>query len=208
MRAGLNRTQMIRNAIDLLRDNSKNWLVVGKGPSSVKAKNFSSDSVNILTLNHACELITPTAALFMDLEAFVDCYPTLRAKQIKAILPWHPHSRMKPDKQTLEDLLPISTYADHVPLLYTFNSTTSPTKPDPRYPVIRVRYFSAVAAINLLVAAGHTEDIYTLGVDGGTQYNPVFDNKDRLANGRGSFDIQFEEFEKTKKSSGVRIVKL
>jgi hypothetical protein len=81
-------------------------------------------------------------------------------------------------------------------------------KPNPDYPVIRVRYFSAVAAINLLVAAGHTEEIYTLGVDGGTRYNPVFDTKDRLSNGRSSFDIQFDEFEKTVKSSGVRIVKL
>lgn len=199
---------MICNALDLLKDNSKNWLVVGKGPSSAKVKNFTTDAVNILTLNHACQLVTPTAALFMDIEAFADCYPTLKEKQIKTILPWRPHSKMKADKQTLEDLLSISTYADHLPLLYTFNSTTSALKPDPRYPVIRVRYFCAVAAINLLVAAGHTEDIYTLGVDGGTQYNPVFADKDRLANGRSSFDVQFEEFEKTKKSSGVRIVKL
>ena len=208
MRAGLSRTQMICNAIDLLKDNSKTWLVVGKGPSSAKAKNFNKDTVNILTLNHACKLVTPTAALFMDFEAFTDCYELLKEKQIKAILPWHPHVKMKPDKQTLEDMVSLSTYSDYVPLLHTFNSTTSPSKPDPRYPVIRVRYFCAVAAINLLVAAGHKDDIYTLGVDGGTQYNPIFADKDRLANGRSSFDVQFEEFEKTKKSSGVRIVKL
>lgn len=194
------------SAVELLRDKSKNWLVVGKGPSSVKVKNFSTDVVNVLTLNHACKLIEPTAALFMDMEAFSDCYPLLRNKKIKTILPWHPHVNMKPAKETLEDL--ISAYTDHLPFIYTFNSTTSSLKPDPRFPVIRVRYFCAVAAINLLVAADNKDDIYTLGVDGGTQYNPVFDNKDRLANGRSSFDIQFEEFEKTKKASGVRIVKL
>lgn len=194
------------NAVELLKDKSKNWLVVGKGPSSVKVKNFTTDVVNILTLNHACKLITPTAALFMDMEAFADCYSLLRENKIKTILPWRPHVNMRAGKETLEDL--ISTYVDHASLIYTFNSTTSPMKPDPRFPLIRVRYFCAVAAINLLVAADNKEDIYTLGVDGGTQYNPVFADKDRLANGRSSFDIQFEEFEKTKKSSGVRIVKL
>jgi len=194
------------SAVELLQDKSKNWLVVGKGPSSVKVKNFSTDVVNVLTLNHACKIITPTAALFMDMEAFSDCYSFLKDKKIKTILPWHPHVNMKPAKETLEDL--ISAYSDHADCVYTFNSTTSSLRPDPRFPVIRVRYFCAVAAINLLVAADNKEEIYTLGVDGGTQYNPVFNDKDRLANGRSSFDIQFEEFEKTKKSSGVRIVKL
>jgi len=202
---------MFLNALDLLKDFSKSWLVVGKGPTSEKVKNFSTDIVNILTLNHAFRLATPSAALFIDREAFAECFDELKAKNIKVILPWRPHQNSKSGKDSLDALFSISAYwkqyaeAGNV---YTFNSTTSSLKPNPDYPIIRVRYFSAVAAINLLVAAGHTEEIYTLGVDGGTRYNPAFDTKDRLSNGRSSFDIQFDEFEKTVKSSGVRIVKL
>jgi hypothetical protein len=71
--------------------------------------------------------------------------------------------------------------------------------------VVRVKFFSAVAAVNLLAQAG-VRTIRSLGLDGGAAYSDEFiDLKDKtlLANSRSSFDRQFEEIARTIATTGI-----
>jgi hypothetical protein len=71
--------------------------------------------------------------------------------------------------------------------------------------VVRVKFFSAVAALNLLTEAG-VRTIRSLGIDGGATYSQEFtDLKDKtlLANRRTSFDRQFEEIARTIATTGI-----
>lgn len=190
----------------VLGDSSKPWLIVGKGPSLSKPVAFSQ--FNTLTLNHACKVpANPAACLFVDIEAFEDAYDTIPTFAT-VILPWRPHVNMKSGSETLFSLnsqkLDKLLDQDRVA---AFNSTTSNLPAHPQLPIIRLRYFSAVGAVNLLAHAGHKQ-IFTIGVDTGSDYAPMFDQKDRLANGRKSFDIQFEEFDLSAKKYGLTIERL
>lgn len=191
-------------------DSRKPWLIVGKGPTALRSVDFSG--YNVLTLNHACR-IPPNAdlALFMDIEAFYACLPYLIDSKIKVVLPWVPHENMRPSKHNLahfvsENKLLSNIYSEE--RLFSFNSTTVPPAHHAAFlPVIRVRYFVAVAAVNILAAAGQ-RTVYTLGVDGGKEYAEGFDKSDLLKNGRGSFDIQFAEFARTKNEVGLELIRL
>ncbi|MBA3846057.1 MAG: hypothetical protein H0X45_05370 [Planctomycetes bacterium] len=77
--------------------------------------------------------------------------------------------------------------------------------PRPDAPIVPVRYFSGEAALGLLATAG-VRNVRSLGIDGGTSYSATFtdlDDKTLLANGRSSFDRQFEEFPKIIMRTGV-----
>ena len=90
-----------------------------------------------------------------------------------------------------------------VPALW-YNSSRSKPLMIKSGPVVRVRGFSGVAAVNLLANAG-VKEVFTLGVDGGTKYSSKFDKSTLLANGRESFDCQKSEFKLAKKSFGITV---
>ncbi len=168
------------------------WLVLGKGPSAARLADFDPSAYHVLSLNHACRLTPPAVAHFADLEAYYACEDHLAAlDECVACLPWHPHVKCKPGKADLSDYeLP----ASHT---VTYNATTA--RKLPRYPgvhTVGLRFFSATAAFSILGLAG-VRTVFSLGVDGGTEYAPCFDAKDRLANGRTSFDDQFKDINAT-----------
>ena len=71
--------------------------------------------------------------------------------------------------------------------------------------MVKVRYFSADAALNLLATAG-AKTVRSLGVDGGQTYSQDFnDLKDKtlLANGRSTFNKQFEAIAAIISGTGV-----
>jgi hypothetical protein len=70
------------------------------------------------------------------------------------------------------------------------------------YKDIDVRYFSAEAALSIL-AQNNIKDVYSVGIDGGSSYSNNFSTETLLANGRSSFDAQFEEMVKTIKNYHV-----
>lgn len=189
----------IRDAVQLIRDLSRKrrpWLILGKGPSLDRRAEFDLRPYYVLSLNQACRTVAADIAHFTDLEAYVDCHEKCRESSSAVVIPWHPHVAMRPSPNTLgkyvefhEELAWLSKRGR----LYSYNSTVAarlPKRAD--LPTIRVRYFSAVAAVNLLLAAD-IKLIRTLGVDGGTEYARDFNRDDLLANGRPSFDIQFDE---------------
>lgn len=179
------------------------WLVLGKGPTAERVAEVDTSQYHILTLNHACMVATPTVAHFVDIEAYRDCAGRLESTiNPKVCLPWHPHVGNKAGKPCLTD------YGIPERRLLSYNSTTAGKLPRmPGLPTVRLRFFSAVAAFNILGQAG-VREVYSLGVDGGTEYAPAFDAKDRLSNGRSSFDDQFGEIANAVKTHAMNWVKL
>lgn len=213
---------MTEDAVTWLRRHrgDRPWLVLGKGPSLDKRHLFSLDSYQIFALNHACRVHKPRVAHFTDLEAFYACLPVLEAYAAtgtppKIVLPWVPHVAMGPGEKNLAELLEMDRrgggslfglFSDGH--LLSYNSTrVRRCRHNPGLGVVRVRYFSAVPACNILALAG-VQRIHTLGVDGGSAYARDFDPGDKLANGRSSFDIQFRELDRTCKHHRIVIIPL
>jgi hypothetical protein len=178
------------SAVELLRTlaDDRPWLIVGKGPTSDHLSSFDTSKYRCLTLNHACKVVEPAAAHFVDVEAFEACRTYLFPPTL-VLMPWHPHHRFHPSIKAVIDWPAIATLAADA-RLGTYNATTAGKLPKhPDVPTIRLTSFGATAAFNLLIAAG-VRAIFSIGVDGGTGYGAAFDPADRLANGRKSFDAQ------------------
>lgn len=175
---------------EMTREQPRRWLVVGKGPSADYICRVDTARYHVLTLNHACRIVTPAVAHFVDAEAVEDCLPRLREDRFAIAVPWHPHVHFKAGEKTAVEY----PWADEFSrCLMGYNATTAGKLPrHPTLPMIGLRYFSAVAAFNVLVAAG-VRSIHSIGVDGGTGYAEAFDKKTRLANGQKTFDVQFAE---------------
>lgn len=194
---------MIGSALDYVRDLTlaapkKPWLVVGKGPTTDYICRVDLDAYHVLSLNHACLLVTPHLAHFVDMEAYDACRERLRElKPVHCCLPWHPHLGCRPTPATLADLVfEAETYGP----LWSYNASTGHKfLKHPKFPFVHLRFFSAVGAFSLLALAG-VKTVHSIGVDGGKGYGESFDRKDRLANGRQSFDVQTPEIVKTCKT--------
>lgn len=193
---------MVHSAVDYIaKAPARPWLVLGKGPTLNRLRSVAIVGYNVISLNHACLVRRPDIAHFTDWEAMLDCWPKLAGTGVAICMPWHPHMECKATKRTLMDLphpdgLGWCKLAEEGKLL-SYNSTVAVrSEKHPDLPTIKVRYFSAVAAFNLLAAA-KVKQIFSLGVDGGKGYAQDMNPKDRLANGRNSFDIQFKEIART-----------
>lgn len=197
----------VRSVVDFVRGRrDRPWLILGKGPTSARLAGVPPHRHHLLSLNHACLLRPPLVAHFTDYDAWCDCRAAVEPHpDVHVCSPWHPHVAMRPSRDDLGQFLHYRPLLASGRLL-SYNSSLCGLRRR-GLPVIRVRHFSAVAAFNVLAAAG-VREVHTLGVDGGTAYNPAFDPKDRLANGRASFDPQFEEFERTCRKQRVRWVRL
>lgn len=204
---------MIRDAVQWLQElkeekPDKKWLIVGKGPSSDMLSKVDVSRFNVVTLNHACRLVHADLAHFTDIEALDECESVLSDKAHNICMPWRPHVSMRPTTLTLMRYCgnnrAVLAEALRNDMLFSYNSSVARkhTK-NAKLPNIRVRYFSAVAAFNLLAAAG-IKLIHTIGVDGGTEYGRAFSDLKPLTNGRKSFDVQLQEFELTCQVEGCR----
>lgn len=203
---------MILDAVEQIRAlRKKPWLILGKGPSLDLRVHFDLDAYNTFSINHACKIHAGTVAHFMDVEALLDCRDDLFNTDSVAlpyvpnvVLPWVPHANMGPGHYNLDELMPQHQYGvlrcfAARGQLWSYNSTRVPqSRYCPCLSEVRVRYFSAVAAFNLLALAG-VKKVYTLGIDGGKKYATGFNRKDCLANGQKSFDVQFKEIDATLK---------
>jgi len=201
---------MIRDVVEKVSElRDKPWLILGKGPSLDLRGCFDLDDYHVFTLNHACKVHRATAAHFTDLEALHDCWDDLIVVQgvslpyvPSLVMPWVPHRDMGPGHFNLSELIqegvePRLRLLSDIDRLWSYNSTRVPTSRwHKSLTPVRVRYFSAVAAFNILGLAG-CKRVYSLGVDGGVKYAKGFDPRHCLANGRTSFDIQFKEITAT-----------
>jgi hypothetical protein len=183
------------------------WLILGKGPSFALRDRLDMSGYRTLSLNHAAREQPVLLAHVIDLDV-VDMIGTALERNARfLVMPWYPHVGNGFGTRSLAEMV------EDVPLLRRFEAedrllwydlSTSPV----RYgsdPVVEATYFSAEAALNLLAMAG-VRQVRSLGVDGGSAYSGAFDDlrdSTLLANGRTSFDLQFEGFARTIVHTGV-----
>jgi len=128
-------------------------------------------------------------------------------------MPINPHFDNKPTNKTLNNLIEENEtlaklaqetrlfWYNHIEGDYLLNSNNFERI---FYEDIKVKYFSAEVPFYILGMNGN-KDIYSIGVDGGNKYYNTFNRtailpngeSSLLANGRKSFDIQFNEIIKT-----------
>jgi hypothetical protein len=110
-------------------------------------------------------------------------------------------------KRTLPEIVtatPVLQQLERGGRLLWYDLSTSPIRHGSA-PIVEATYFSAEAALNLLAAAG-ARYVRSLGIDGGSSYSAAFEDlRDTtlLANGRTSFDLQFEGFARTINRTGI-----
>lgn len=196
---------------DTCNTKTKPWLIIGKGPSYAKHIDYDLSAYNVISLNHVINQLNADFAHMIDLDVFDACQYSIDKNALYLIMPWVPHQDNKPGKQTLADLVKIkpllAKLAAEERLLF-YNHVPDQCFGDS--PLVRVLYFSAEAAINLLASCGVTT-IRTLGVDGGTSYSQSFSHLNDitlLSNGRESFDKQFSEIAKTIMSFNIDLAPL
>lgn len=212
---------MIQDAMTYVRSLRKSplpWLVLGKGPSAAKCAQLDLSCYSVFALNNAWRIHPETKIVhFSDLEAFATEGDDLcRDSDITVCMPWFPHVNCKPTRHNLVELAtrahcrPAITWLIAKERMLSYNSTIACNLPgNKRLEQVRIRFFSAEAAFQIILRALEREQtIYSLGVDGGSNYAAQFDKKTLLVNGRASFDAQFPEIEKTLRRRGATWVKL
>lgn len=180
----------------------KPWLILGKGPTFERILDINTTAYCTFCLNHTMNIIDGDIGHIIDLEVLNEV-SDLRC--IWLIIPWHPHKNNKPTNRTLLNWTreyPALEYYEKSNRLFTYNLSTWKQNRLPNYPFIQTRFFSAEAAFRILIMAG-IKTIYSLGIDGGTEYASQFANLKPLRNGRKSFDDQFKEINKIVEESGV-----
>ena len=188
-------------------DKSRPWLVLGKGPSFSKRGQFDVGQYYTLSLNHAVREQRVTVAHMIDYDVVAACGETILQNAEVLVLPWFPHVDNRPGRRSLEVLSrvnPLLHRMNEEGRLLWYNHSRAPHQHGDS-PVVRVKFFSAVAALNLLAQAG-VRTIRSLGIDGGATYSQEFtDLKDKtlLANRRSNFDRQFEEIARTIATTGI-----
>jgi hypothetical protein len=186
---------------------SQPWLLIGKGPTFADVRRRDCGRILTFGLNHVVREMPLAAAHAIDLEV-VENIPaeTLLRNAGVLVMPWHPHRQFRAAAETLEDCLRnipvLAEFERRDRLVYYHLSTGSRFGDSGGRPVVPVRYFSAEAAVFLLAAAG-VRTIRAAGIDGGTAYAAPFGDLQPLTNGRGDFDDQTAEIERTVTMFGI-----
>ena len=195
-------------------DPAKTWLILGKGPSYSKRHAFDLSEFNLLSLNHVVREQPVAAAHIIDYDVVNACADTLERHAGVVVMPWVPHVECERGERNLGELLAENETLqrmDRQGRLVWYNLHVHGYDPQARdflhldSPPVTIRYFSAEAAVNLLVQAG-ARSIRTLGVDGGTTYSRMFDDlkgTTLLSNSHHSFDKQFREISRTIMKTGI-----
>jgi hypothetical protein len=191
--------------------NDKPWLILGKGPSFEKRNEYNLDDYYLLSLNHVIEKLPVDLAHAIDLDVVLSCQKAIANNAKFLVMPFVPHVKNKPGPLNLHEILEQNTFLKSLSnqgRLLFYNHL--PSRKFGQDPIVEVRYFSSEAAINLL-AMGGVHKIRTLGVDGGNTYGTTFsslNNVTLLANGRKSFNKQFEQIAKTIMKTNIDLAPL
>lgn len=199
----------MRNFFDWYREKAdeRPWLILGKGPSFAKRDAYDMGAYRLFSLNHVVRELPVQVAHIIDYDVVDACGDALVDNAEVLVMPWFPHVGNTPGAKSLEALAEenptLKRLNEQGRLLWYNLSTAKEAHGDS--PVVKVRYFSADAALNLLATAG-AKTVRSLGVDGGQTYSQDFnDLKDKtlLANGRSTFNKQFEAIAAIISATGV-----
>ncbi len=187
-------------------DITKPWLILGKGPSFKKIFTIDYENYNIFGLNHVGNLIKCDICHFIDIDILNG---TIINNSKNLLCPWHMHENSKVMWKTLSYAIkynPMFSIAESLKNnIYWYNCSTWKgqhftqqsiriIKPE----IIKVRYFSAEAAFQILGMLG-IKKVYSLGIDGGYAYAKDFIELGIIpfSNKRKTFDDQFKMIEAT-----------
>lgn len=177
------------------QDREKPWLILGKGPSFSKRDQFDLSGFELASLNHAVREQPVTVAHMIDYDVVAACGDSIEKNAQALVMPWIPHVQNRPGARTLEELartdLSLARLVQQGRLLW-YNLSTAPQIRE-ESPIVPVRFFSSEAMLGLLAQAG-VRQVRSLGIDGGANYSPHFQDlneKTLLANGWQNFDVQF-----------------
>lgn len=200
-------------------DTGKPWLILGKGPSYSKRREYDVSEFHLLSLNHVVREERVDVAHIIDFGVVEACADSLDRNAGVLVMPWVPHIEPVPGKfqrghENLAELMAKSALLrrlDEAGRLLWYNLRVPNYEPNARElshldatPVM-ARYFSAEAAVNLLAQAG-VRRIRTLGVDGGSTYSTTFADLNGTTLLKGvhrDFDKQFREIARTVMSKGI-----
>lgn len=194
--------------------NKKQWLIIGKGSSFSKIKKYDLNNFFTFGLNHVVkEVANLDITHLIDFNVFEVCENDIYNKAKYLCMPINPHFDNKPTDKTLKDLIKenktLAKLAEEKRLFWynhlegdrllnadNFERTF--------YENVKVKYFSAEVPFYIL-GMNNIKEVYSIGIDGGSNYSEAFKKSailpngksSLLSNGRKSFDIQFDEIIKT-----------
>jgi hypothetical protein len=177
----------------------ESWCVLGKGPTFQKHTEFQNLDRNYRTigLNHVCRERKTFVTHVIDANVLGEV-PDMATRSEFLVMPMHPHFEFKASPKTLTEMLatnPVLKAFEARGGLLWYNLSTWP-KPEGSSPIVKVAFFSAEAAIQLLARSG-VRRIRTLGVDGGTSYAKSFKDIQTFRGGHNTFDLQNKYIEAT-----------
>jgi hypothetical protein len=188
--------QWKRQFVDGSRE--QEWLILGKGPTYSRRKDFDLRRYKTMSLNHVVTDQPVDVAHMIDFDVAESCAEAIRSNARWLLMPRHPHVAFRPTLLRLEELIrhvPILADLEREGRIVCYDLSNSPEPPSGTQ--IEVQYFSSEAALDLVGHLG-ARVVSTLGIDGGTVYADSFSSLDaatRLANGQPSFSVQFLRLE-------------
>ena len=174
------------------------WLILGKGPSFSRRYQHDLRPFFTLALNHAVRELPVTTAHLIDLDVFDACAEAIDRNAQYLLMPIRPHVNNRPSRWRLPYYIrhhPVLSKLDREGRLVGYWLSTGREEPPDGQLLIRVKYFSAEAALRILLTCG-ARMIRSLGIDGGADYSESFTDlrgTTLLSNHRASFDEQFKE---------------
>jgi hypothetical protein len=181
----------------------KPWLLLGKGPTFARRRDFPLAEYNLMGLNNVVSEEKVDVAHILDIDVVEKCADALKENCRFLVIARRPHAAFRPGERRVEDYfddLPVLQELDGQDRLVWYNAASAP--PVGSSPAIGVRFFSSEAAMNILGEMG-VKTVRTLGIDGGTQYSAEFKDLPQLQNGLPSFEAQFRELEDIVAKHGI-----
>jgi hypothetical protein len=185
------------------------WLILGKGPSFAKSRQYDLSQFKTISLNHAVREQPVDLAHVIDADVLRDCGETIEKNARALVMPWFPHVNNVASDATLSDMFdraPVLRRLSEQGRLLWYNLSTAPAvREQESSPVVIVKWNSAEAVLKLLAIAG-ARRVRSLGVDGGTAYSEEFadlTDKTLLKSGHPDFDGQFAEMAKIIAQTGI-----
>lgn len=180
----------------------KPWLIVGKGPSFSEINNLNLADFYTFGLNHVVKKVENLDITHLiDFDVFEACEEEIYKKAKYLCMPINPHFGNKPSEVTIKDLVlknaTLKKLSDEGRLFWYNHLKKDRFLSDNnrerlKFQDVEVKYFSAEVPFYLLGMFG-IKELYSVGIDGGCAYNQNFCSETLLANGRTSFDAQFDE---------------
>lgn len=183
------------------------WLILGKGPSFAKRREFDLAQFKTISLNHSVREQRVDLAHMIDADVLQHCGDALERNAGMLVMPWYPHVNNVAGDKTLGercDESPLLRRLSEQGRLLWYNLDSAPAVHEGS-PVVTVKWNSAEAVLRLLAMAG-ARRFRSLGVDGGATYSEEFaDLKDKtlLKSGHPDFDGQFAEMAKIIAQTGI-----